>query len=128
MPIDDPARKAAVARLVASGNMTREDPGQFTEDFASADAADTIPDYDSNVVRKALPHILEMNFDEDETGCFAVVRDGTTGEAIRIPFGADPPANTDALIEAIHAHYRGQLDTDALDETSALFDQLEGED
>ena len=119
MPSD--SQKEGIARLVAAGNMTHEKAGQYAAEHVGKRAAQTIPDYDRGAVREALPHILEISFDEDDDGCFAILRDGTTGEEVRVPLGADPPKTTADLIACVHSHYRGMLDTDALDETADLF-------
>ncbi len=117
--------KAGIARLVAAGNMTHEKAGQYVDEGVSKRVGNAIPEYDAEMVRRELPNILEFNFDEDEEGCFAILRDGTTGEDVRVPFGANPPATSEELIECVHAHYRGALNTDAMDETAALFDAME---
>lgn len=117
----DNEQKAGIARLVAAGNMTHEKAGQYTAEHVSKRARGSIPEYDAGQVRRELPNILEMQFDEDDDGCFAVMRDGSTGEDVRVPLGDDPPVDTDALIECVRAHYRDALNTDALDETAGLF-------
>ncbi len=122
---DDTDREAGIARLVAAGNMTHEKAGQYAAEHVSKRARNSIPDYDAEQVKRELPNVLEMQFDEDGDGCFAIVRDGLNTDEVRVPLGEDPPETTDALIECIHAHYRGALNTDALDETAALFDAMD---
>ncbi len=121
----DNEQKAGIARLVAAGNMTHEKAGQYTAEHVTKRARGTIPDYDRVQVRRELPNILEIQFDEDNDGCFAMMRDGSTGEDVRVPLGDDPPVDTDALIACIQAHYRDSLNTDALNETAGLFAAIE---
>ena len=114
-------RTPGIARLVAAGNMTHEKAGQYTAEHVTKRARGTIPNYNRVQVRTELPNILEIQFDEDDDGCFALMRDGSTGEDVRVPLGDDPPVDTDALIACIQAHYRDSLNTDALNETAGLF-------
>lgn len=123
-PVD---HEAGIERLVAAGNMTHEKAGQFTAEHVSKKARSSIPDYDPDQVKRELPTVLELQFDEDDDGCYAIIRDGVGDEEVRVPLGADPPETTDELIECIHAHYRGALNTAALDETAALFDAMDDE-
>lgn len=128
MTIDDQERQASIARLVAGGKMTQEKAGQYVADHVSDKARGNIPDYDPAVVRTELPHVLEIFFDEDDTGCFAMVEDGMLGEVVRVPLGDDPPPTTDDLVRVIQNHYAGALDTKALDKTRGLFDSFGDED
>lgn len=118
-------RKQAIARLVAAGKMTREEPGRYAENGYEGE----LPDYDPAEVRKAFPDLLEIGFDEVPSDqWYAVLEDGKTGEATRVPLGSAPPPDSDALIEVIHAFFRGALDQDNMDETAralASFDEME---
>lgn len=127
-PMPDQDKDARIARLIAQGEMTHENPGQYIADGVDAKSTASIPQYDPDVVREQLPDILQMDFDEDGSGCFAILRDGRTGDEVKVPFGDNPPPTTEALVEAIRAFYRDGLDTDAMDETAGLFDAIEGDD
>jgi len=90
---------------------------------------DQIPDYDIDQVNAAMPHILQIDFDEVEgEGCSALLRDGNTGECVKVPLGGDPPETTAGLIEAIQAHFRSLIDLDAMNETAAALADLGGDD
>lgn len=129
MSTDD--RKQAIARLVAQGKMTREEPGCYPMNGWEGE----LPEYDRDVVRAAFPDVLEIAFDMVESGnrkepaqWFAILEDGKTGEATRVPLGNGAPEDTDTLVEAIHAYFRGAIDQDNMDEASAAlaaFDEME---
>lgn len=112
--------KTSVARLIANGKMTKELAGQHVADHVIDEDRNNIPDYDVEVVREQLPHILHMEFDENETGCFVTIQDGNLGEEA-VPLGAGPPATTMDLVRVIQEHYAGSLNADKMAETAALF-------
>ncbi len=122
---DDIERKAAVARLVAAGKMTHEHPGAYPQD----DWDGELPEYDPEVVRATFPDLLEIAFDEVEGDqWYAILEDGKTGETIHAPLGNGPPPDTETLVELIQAHFRGELDTDNMDEAAqalAAFEDME---
>ena len=127
----DPAdvRKTAIARLVSQGHLTQENPGQYVPDDVDAESRNGIPAYDADQVRKAMPEILQIDFDEtDGEGCFALLRDGKTGESTKVPLGEDPPETTAKLIEVIQAHFRSLLDLDGINEANRALAELGGDD
>lgn len=120
-------RKAAVARLVASGHMTREHPGSYADDVADDEGLAALPEYDVEQIIAALPRLLELQFDEDDDGCFVLLKDGGVGGSESITtlrLGEHPPATTESLIETIQAHYMGQIDVAAMDEADDIFDAI----
>lgn len=124
MPDQD--KDARIARLISQGHMTHESPGQYVADDVDDESNSAIPDYDPDVVRRELPDVLQMDFDEDEGGCFVILRDGRTGDEVRVPLGDDPPETTEQLVEVVQTYFRNSLDTAAMDEAADLFDAIEG--
>lgn len=127
MPIEEQERQASIARLIANGKMTKEKAGLHVADHVTDGDREGIPKYDPAVVREQLPHVMEMQFDEDAKGCFVVVEDGKLGESVRVELGADPPPTTKALVEVIQKHYAGALDTKKMDKARTLFTSFEDE-
>lgn len=126
MPSDDQHAKA-ISRLMAAGNMTHKREGQYTADHVTNKGRNTIPEYNRVEVRAAFPTMKEFNFDEDDMGCFVLLRDGLTDEVTRVQLGVDPPATTELLIELVRAHYCEALNTDALKETAGIFAAMDDE-
>lgn len=120
MANEEPDRDALIDRLVTAGHMTRDTPGVTIADHVSKKARKLVPDYDPALVRKEMPHVLDIFFDRESSGnMLALLRDGN--EEVTVPLGEVCPATTEDLIEVIREHYRKSLDTKSLKEAEDLF-------
>lgn len=120
MPNDE-EKKAAIARLVAAGKMTREEPGCYPV----TDVGKKLPKYDVAKVSEAFPTILQIDIDKTGKEWSAILLDGRLDDPMQVPFGTKPPKDTEQLIEVIRKFFKSALNSDALDETAGLLEQFE---